>query len=105
MTASLLPKTWRYRIFGVTWLSYAGFYLCRKNFSVVMPMLTDEFGFTKVDLALILIGYSLIYMRGVHNYTIRSKALFNSMLATVSSSLFVVDSRFEHGRNLPYGAP
>lgn len=64
MTASLLPKTWRYRIFGVTWLSYAGFYLCRKNFSVVMPMLTDEFGFTKVDLALILTGYSLIYMLG-----------------------------------------
>ena len=65
MTASLLPKTWRYRIFGVTWLSYAGFYLCRKNFSVVMPMLTDEFGFTKVDLALILTGYSLIYQYSV----------------------------------------
>ena len=55
---------WRYRIFAVTWLSYAGFYLCRKNFSVVMPLLTDELGFTRTDLAWILTGYSLIYMIG-----------------------------------------
>ena len=55
---------WRYRIFAVTWLSYAGFYLCRKNFSVVMPLLTSELGFTKTDLAWILTGYSLIYMLG-----------------------------------------
>ena len=64
MSASLIPKVWRYRIFAVTWLSYAGFYLCRKNFSVLMPMLTDEFGFTKADLAWILTGFSLIYMLG-----------------------------------------
>ena len=64
MARPLLLKTWRYRIFAVTWLSYAGFYICRKNFSVVMPLLTDEFGFTKTDLALILTGYSLIYMLG-----------------------------------------
>ena len=64
MARPLLLKTWRYRIFAVTWLSYAGFYICRKNFSVVMPILTDEFGFTKTDLALILTGYSLIYMLG-----------------------------------------
>ena len=55
---------WRHRIFAVTWLSYAGFYLCRKNFSVVMPLLTSELGFTRTDLAWILTGYSLIYMLG-----------------------------------------
>ena len=64
MTHPLLPKTWRNRIFAVTWLSYAGFYLCRKNFSVVMPLLMDEYGFTKTDLAWVLTGYSLIYMLG-----------------------------------------
>ncbi len=64
MNTALLPKAWRYRIFTVTWLSYAGFYLCRKNFSVIMPLLTNEFGFTKTDLAWILTGYSLIYMLG-----------------------------------------
>lgn len=55
---------WRYRIFGVTWLAYAGFYLVRKNFSVVMPMMTTDLGFTKTDLAWVITGYSLIYMLG-----------------------------------------
>ncbi len=55
---------WRYRIFAVTWFAYAGFYLVRKNFSVVMPMLIDDLGFTKTDLAWILTGYSVIYMLG-----------------------------------------
>ena len=61
---SFAPARWRYRIFGVTWLAYAGFYLVRKNFSVVMPMLTEDLGFTKTDLAWVLTGYSLIYMLG-----------------------------------------
>ena len=64
MTHSLLPKPWRHRIFAVTWLSYAGLYLCRKNFSVIMPFLMDDYGFTKTDLAWVLTGYSLIYMLG-----------------------------------------
>lgn len=59
-----LPKSWRIRIFTVTWLGYAGFYLCRKNFSVIMPILTDEYGYTKTDFAWILTGYSLVYMLG-----------------------------------------
>ena len=46
-----LPKSWRIRIFTVTWLGYAGFYLCRKNFSVIMPILTDEYGYSKTDFA------------------------------------------------------
>jgi sugar phosphate permease len=56
------PNNWRLRIFAVTWLGYAGFYLCRKNFSVIMPLLTDEFGYTKADFAWVLTGYSLVYM-------------------------------------------
>lgn len=64
MNAHSLPKAWRYRIFAVTWLTYAGFYLCRKNFSVLMPILTDEFGFTKTDLAWVITGFSAIYMLG-----------------------------------------
>ena len=64
MNAVSLPKSWRYRIFAVTWLTYAGFYLCRKNFSVLMPILTDEFGFTKTDLAWVITGFSAIYMLG-----------------------------------------
>jgi len=57
-------KNWRYRIFTLTWLGYAGFYFCRKNFSVTMPILIDELGFTKNDIAMVLTVYSFAYMVG-----------------------------------------
>ena len=37
--------TWRWRIFFITWLSYAGFYLTRKGFSVAKIHLQDADGF------------------------------------------------------------
>lgn len=54
----------RVRIFAVTWLAYAGFYLCRKNFSVMMPFLQDQAGISKMRLADILFAYSLCYSAG-----------------------------------------
>src|ERR1043165_2554282 len=57
-------RKWRWRIFTVTWLAYAGFYLCRKNLSVLMPYLHDDFGYTKNDLAIAITGYNLFYMIG-----------------------------------------
>ena len=57
-------KKWRLRIFTVTWLGYAGFYFCRKNFSVTMPIIIDEFGYTKNDMAIVLTVYSFAYMIG-----------------------------------------
>lgn len=35
-------KYWRWRIFGVTWLAYAGFYLTRKSFSVAKIALAED---------------------------------------------------------------
>jgi sugar phosphate permease len=29
------------RIFAIAWIAYAGFYLCRKNLSVVLPLLNN----------------------------------------------------------------
>jgi len=55
---------WRHRIFVVTWIAYAGFYLCRKNFSVVMPMLEHDLGFSKLQLANLIAGFNLIYILG-----------------------------------------
>jgi len=52
------------RIFAVTWLSYAGFYFCRKNFSVIMPLLSRDEGFTADGLATALFLYSLGYIAG-----------------------------------------
>jgi OPA family sugar phosphate sensor protein UhpC-like MFS transporter len=55
---------WRVRIFVVTWIAYAGFYLCRKNFSVLMPLLQQHTGITKDELATAIFGYSLMYSIG-----------------------------------------
>jgi len=57
-------RTMRWQIFAVTWLAYAGFYLCRKNWSVVMPILMKDLGYTKMELAGVLTGYLFIYMLG-----------------------------------------
>ena len=55
---------YRKRIFALTWITYAGFYFCRKNFSVAMPLLKNELHFTDDDLKWIVFAYSLAYMLG-----------------------------------------
>ncbi|MHC4330183.1 MAG: MFS transporter [Planctomycetota bacterium] len=57
-------RVWRYRIFALTWLAYGGFYLCRKNLSIAMPLLNRDLGFTKHNFAMVLFCYSLFYALG-----------------------------------------
>lgn len=57
-------RYWRRRIFAVTWLTYAGFYLCRKNFAVAMPVLAEELGSTTLDFATVIFIFSLFYAVG-----------------------------------------
>ena len=57
-------RLWRYRVFALSWLAYGGFYLCRKNFSIAMPLLSQDQGFTKDDFAMVLFFYSLFYALG-----------------------------------------
>jgi sugar phosphate permease len=64
MTVFTSQRFWRYRIFALTWCVYAGFYLCRKNLSVIMPSLKEDLGYTTDDLANILFGYLTIYAIG-----------------------------------------
>jgi sugar phosphate permease len=52
------------QIFAITWITYAGFYLCRKNLSVMLPLLHDVSGLHSIDLANIVFGYSLLYAVG-----------------------------------------
>lgn len=49
------------RAFALSWIGYFGFYLCRKNFSVLMPYLKSETGMTSRDLATALFAYSAFY--------------------------------------------
>ncbi len=55
---------WRFRIFTAAWILYAAYYFCRKNFSVVMPMMARTSHFGNFDLAQLVFVFSLAYAIG-----------------------------------------
>lgn len=52
------------RTFVLTWAAYAGYYLCRKNFSVLMPYLKADLGYSAEALAHVIFIYSVAYAAG-----------------------------------------
>ncbi len=57
-------KVWRARILGTTWLSYAGFYFCRKNFAIAKTSIRDAFEVTNSEVAHLFTAYLVAYMLG-----------------------------------------
>jgi OPA family glycerol-3-phosphate transporter-like MFS transporter len=59
-------RRWQLRIFAVTWLAYAGFYLTRKSFSIAKVELQkpDVLGLSTGSLAVIDGGYLIAYSLG-----------------------------------------
>jgi OPA family sugar phosphate sensor protein UhpC-like MFS transporter len=55
---------WRFRIFVAAWVLYACYYFCRKNFSVVMPMMARTSHYSNFDLAHAVFVFSLSYAAG-----------------------------------------
>ncbi len=55
---------WRSRVFIGAWITYAGFYFCRKNLSVLMPLLSREQGYSNLQLAHLIFSFSLAYVLG-----------------------------------------
>jgi sugar phosphate permease len=55
---------WRFRIFTASWVLYAAYYFCRKNFSVVMPMMARTEHYDNFDLAHLVFVFSLAYAGG-----------------------------------------
>src|ERR1051325_8412563 len=78
-------------IFAATWLSYVGFYFCRKNFSVLMPLLAKE-GIGKDELANVLFVYSLSYVAGQFTSGLLSdrlgarRVVFGGMLVSAAAT-------------------
>ena len=54
----------RHAAWGVTWLAYAGYYLCRKGFSVSKKTIAEQFGLSEYTLATIDTGYLGAYAGG-----------------------------------------
>ena len=55
---------WRFRILVAAWILYAAYYFCRKNFSVVMPMMARTSHYNNFDLAHAVFVFSLAYAVG-----------------------------------------
>ncbi|RLS80573.1 MAG: MFS transporter, partial [Planctomycetota bacterium] len=59
-------KAWQVRIFAITWLAYAGFYLTRKSLSVAKIELKkpEVWGLSTETLAAVDGGYLIAYAAG-----------------------------------------
>ena len=51
----------RWQVFAGIFIGYAGYYLVRKNFSLAMPFLIEEHGYTKGELGIALSAVSIAY--------------------------------------------
>ena len=63
-SATATMKVWRVRVLTTTWLSYAGFYFCRKNFSIAKSSIIDALQISKSEVAHIFTAYLVAYMLG-----------------------------------------
>ena len=66
MATPLSPvhRVWRYKVFAATWLSYVGFYFCRKPFSAAKAAIGDETGWSASTLANLWAAYLVAYSLG-----------------------------------------
>lgn len=89
-------ERWRWTIFGVTWLAYAGFYLTRKAFSVAKNELKkpEVLGLTKAQMSGMDGAYSAAYAIGQFfwgtlgdRFGTRKVILFGMMASIVTAAL------------------
>lgn len=57
-------RAWRGKVFAATWLSYVGFYFCRKPFSAAKAAIGDETGWSTSTLANLWAAYLIAYSLG-----------------------------------------
>jgi OPA family glycerol-3-phosphate transporter-like MFS transporter len=89
-------ERWRWTIFGVTWLAYAGFYLTRKAFSVAKNELKkpEVLGLTKAQMSGMDGAYSAVYALGQFfwgtlgdRYGTRRVVLFGMMASIATAAI------------------
>ncbi len=57
-------KKWRVLMFACTWLTYATFYLTRKNYAVAQPAFMEALGWGADDVGIIITTYLTVYAIG-----------------------------------------
>ena len=97
-----LLRRYRAQLFTATWLSYAGFYICRKVYAVVKHPLKLQFGFDDEQIALPWTVYLITYMLGqflaawLGRHMQSRRVLTYGMSAAAASNValgFLVDSQ------------
>ena len=63
-TGQQTVRMWRVKILTTTWLSYAAFYFCRKNFAIAKSSLMSSMEIGRSDVAHIFTAYLAAYMVG-----------------------------------------
>lgn len=61
---SAAHRVWRVRVFAATWLSYVGFYFCRKPFSAAKAAIGVETGWSATTLGNVWAAYLIAYSVG-----------------------------------------
>ena len=79
-------KFWQWETLLVTMAGYAAYYIVRKNLSLALPLISDEFGISKVQLGAFLTAHGLIY--GLARFTNGVLTDRNSARKVMSCGLF-----------------
>ncbi len=80
-------RLWRVRILSTTWLSYAGFYFCRKNFAIAKSSILTSLEIDKSDLAHVVTAYLIAYMLGQFLTAYLSRRIASRMLLLVGMGI------------------
>ena len=85
-------KRLRREVFAGTFIGYATFYLIRQNFSLAVPYMIAEYGYTKADLGIVMTILSVAY--GVSKFVMgnasdRSNPKYFSTVGLLLSALAV----------------
>ena len=108
---SLSPehKQLRMTIFIVTWMSYAGYYFCRKTFSIVKVDLRDLMGVTDSEIAHIWTAFLVSYMLGQfvtaylgRKYACRTLLLAGMAISAAANVAFGVFPQWGHSAYWPF---
>ncbi|MBN1542600.1 MFS transporter [candidate division KSB1 bacterium] len=83
-------RPWQVKIFAATWLSYAGYYFCRKAFYVVKSPMAFDLGLTAIDLAHLGTAYLVFYMVGQFSSAFFGRKLGPKLLLLVGMAISLV---------------
>lgn len=86
-TAAYRP--WQIKILTATWLTYAGYYFCRKAFYVVKADLAETLGLTTIHLAHLGTAYLVFYMIGQFSSAYFGRKLGPKLLLLVGMGISI----------------